>query len=556
MNKKLLLTGTLLAALTLAGCGGKKDKETKPTGDQAKAEATGVEQVLTFDLGAEPKTLDPQLNSANTGGLVINNTFEGLVRLDDKGQPQPGVATSWEVSEDGKKYTFKLNPEAKWSDGKQITAGDFEYTFKRAVDPKTASEYAFLMFYIKGAQEFFEDKGTAEEVGVKAIDDTTLEVELNAPLPYFLKLLNFYTYAPTRKDVVEKNPEGWAKDPATAVSNGPFKLADYQIGDKIVLVKNPEYWDADNVKLEKINMTMIVDDATKLTAYQNGEVDFIDNVPSQEIQRLQMEDDTFYLEPQLGSYYYIFNVAKGPTTDVNVRKALTHAIDRKAITEEVTKGGQQPATGFVPSGLLDSTGAEFRKEAGDYGIGLEANVEQAKEYLAKAGYPNGKGFPKMTITYNTSEGHKAVAEAIQEMWKKNLGIDVTLQNQEWAVFQDTRRVGNFDVARGGWLGDYEDPMTFLDMWTSYSGNNDAQWSSKKGDFPANDKYTKLIEESKLISGVDRDKKLYETEKILMDEAIVMPIYYYTDAFMMKEKVKGWKRSTLGHWDLKNAYISK
>lgn len=443
-----LLLVLVLVLGAFAGCANQTEpapaEDQEQPKDQAEepAPAEDKEMVLRWNLGSDPKTIDPQLNSASDGGHIINNTFEGLMR-EVNGKLQPAMAESYEVSDDGLTYTFKLR-DAKWSDGKPVTAHDFEYAWKRALNPETGSEYAFQMFYIKGGQEYFEGKGKVEDVAVKALDDKTLEVTLNAPTPYFLNLTSFYTYMPARKDVVEKDPEGWAKNPELAVSNGPFKLAEYSTGDKIVLVKNENYWNVDAVKLDKIVASMIVDQSTQLTAYESGELDAIDEVPTQEIPRLLAEEPTFQILPLLGTYYYIFNVDKEPTNDVRVRKALALAIDRKAITEQVTKGGQKPATGYVPEGLFLSDGREFREVAGDYGIDPnKAQVEEARKLLAEAGYPNGEGFPTLELVYNTSENHKAIAEAIQEMWKQNLGINVTLTNQEWAVFQDTRHQGNF-----------------------------------------------------------------------------------------------------------------
>lgn len=561
-----LLLVLVLVLGAFAGCANQTEpapaEDQEQPKDQAEepAPAEDKEMVLRWNLGSDPKTIDPQLNSASDGGDIINNTFEGLMR-EVNGKLQPAMAESYEVSDDGLTYTFKLR-DAKWSDGKPVTAHDFEYAWKRALNPETGSEYAFQMFYIKGGQEYFEGKGKVEDVAVKALDDKTLEVTLNAPTPYFLNLTSFYTYMPARKDVVEKDPEGWAKNPELAVSNGPFKLAEYSTGDKIVLVKNENYWNVDAVKLDKIVASMIVDQSTQLTAYESGELDAIDEVPTQEIPRLLAEEPTFQILPLLGTYYYIFNVDKEPTNDVRVRKALALAIDRKAITEQVTKGGQKPATGYVPEGLFLSDGREFREVAGDYGIDPnKAQVEEARKLLAEAGYPNGEGFPTLELVYNTSENHKAIAEAIQEMWKQNLGINVTLTNQEWAVFQDTRHQGNFSIARAGWLADYADPMTFLDMWTSYSGNNDAQWRWQKYESdtklnPSNKKFDELIEKSKTITGAERDKTLLEAEKIMMDEMIVMPIYYYTDPTLVKEYVKDWEKTPLGHWYFGNAYIEK
>lgn len=511
---------------------------------EAVTEAPAVAQVLNWNLGAEPKTLDPQLNSAADGGYVINNTFEGLFRHSGT-EITPAIADSYEVSADGLVYTFKLK-DTKWSDGSPLTANDFVYSWTRALDPLTASEYSFQLYYIKGGQEFFEGTGKREDVAVKAIDDLTLEVTLIAPTAYFLDLLTFYTYLPTKQSVVEATPDGgWAIDPAKTVCNGPFMLTEYSSGEKLVLSKNPNYWNAANVKLDTINAFMIVDESTMLTAYESGELDIIDSMPSAEIPRLQAEDPTFMIMPQVGTYYYMFNVTKKPVDDVKVRQALTLAIDRKALVETVTKGGQIPATGFTPPGLYDANGAVFHEVAGNYGINPDAaDVEKAKVLLAEAGYPDGAGFPTIEVLYNTSEGHKAIAEAIQEMWKKNLNIDVTIANQDWAVFQDTRHQGNYTISRAGWLGDYADPMTMLDLWTSYSGNNDTQWKSPE--------YDALIEASKLQTGQERFDTLYKAQQMMMDAAIVLPIYYYTDPLMVSNRVQGWEKAGLGHWYFGNA----
>lgn len=531
MFKKSLVLMLILALVVtaFAGCGSKAPTE---------AEKPAEPKVLKFNLNADPKTIDPQLNSAADGGHIVNNTFEGLMREID-GKLENAMAEKYEISEDGLTYKFTIR-DAKWSDGKPVTAHDFEYAWKRALDPATASEYSFQMYYIKGAQAYNEGTGSIEDVAVKALDDKTLEVVLEGPTPYFLELTTFYTFMPTRKDVVEKDPEGWAKNPEITVCNGPFKVTEYKIGDKLILSKNENYWQADKVKLDRIEVSMIVESTTGLTAYEAGELDVIDEVPNQEIPRLQANDPTFKILPQIGTYYYIFNVTKKPTDDVRVRKALSLAIDRTAIVEKVTKAGQIPATGFTPPGLLDADGKEFRTVAGDYGIDPKAaKVEEAKALLAEAGYPDGKGFPELTVLYNTSENHKAIGEAIQEMWKQNLGISVKLQNQEWAVFQDSRHNGNFEIARAGWLGDYADPMTMLDLWLSYSGNNDAQWRNKE--------YDKLIEDSKKLAGKERFDLLYQAEALMMEEMIVMPIYYYTDPIAVKEHVKGWEKTLLGHW---------
>lgn len=528
MKKKIAITLVFIIVMTIiVGC------------NNVASEKTGM--VLKWNISVDPKSIDPQLNGEVDGGHVINNTFEGLMReVDDK--LVYGMAESHEVSEDKTVYTFYLR-DALWSDGQPVTAYDFEYAWKRACNPDLLPEpsaYAYQLFYIKGAQDAYEREGSLDDVGVAAIDEHTLRVELNVPTPYFLDLTTFYTYMPVRQDVVEKDPNGWARNPEVVVSNGPFVLTDYHIGENLTLSKNENYWQAEKVNLETIEGSMISEESTMLSAYEADDLDIIEDVPLQEIPRLKAEQDDFYIFPLIGTYYYIFNTQKPPFDDVKVRKALAYAIDRKAIAENITQGGEVPATGFTPPGLLDHNGDEFRTVAGDYGIDTgKKNIEKAKELLAEAGYPEGKGFPLIQFFHNTSESHKIVAEAIQEMWKNNLGIEMKISNQEWAVFQETRHNGVFDIATGGWLGDFSDPITMLDLWLSYSGNNDAHWDSSQ--------YDALIESSKVLSGEERFGKLYEAEKLMMNDMIVAPIYYYTDTVMIKDRVKNWKRTKLGYW---------
>ncbi|WP_461205550.1 peptide ABC transporter substrate-binding protein [Clostridium sp. DL1XJH146] len=536
-----ILTALLLTVSVLAGCGSNNSENTNNgNANAADNEETAVASVLKWNLGSDPKTLDPQLNSASDGGDILTNTFEGLMR-DVNGEIVPGIAESYTVSDDQLVYTFTLR-DAKWSDGEPVTAGDFEFGWKRGMDPATASEYAFIFeaAAIKGAAEFSAGEGSAEDVGVKALDDKTLEVTLAYPAEYFLGLTGFYTFMPAREDMVDVDGV-WAKDPAKAISNGPFKLTEYKSGDKIVLSKNENYWNADSVKVDTIEASMIVEATTSLTAYQNGELDILDDVPSAEIARLQAEDPTFSVLPMVGTYYYTFNLENVEVLqDVNVRKALTYAIDRSAIVETVTKGGQIPATGFVPVGLLDADGNDFNETAGGYGVPTDDSMfDEAKQLLADAGYPNGEGFPELTLSYNTSEAHKAVAEAVQEMWKTNLGIDVKLTNSEWAVFQDSRQTGNFEIARGGWIGDYADPLTMLDLFLTDSSQNYGKWSSEAFDA--------AIAETRTTTGQDRSQKFYDAEEIMMAEMPMVPIYYYSDLVMVSEKVQGWMKTKMGQF---------
>jgi oligopeptide transport system substrate-binding protein len=529
IKKRLSLV--LAFALTLVaftGCGNKAsaNETTENTENVATAEevATDVEQTLVWNLGSDPKTIDPGLNGATDGGHVVNNTFEGLMREID-GKYEPGMAESYTVSEDGLTYTFIIREDAKWSDGQAVTANDFAYSWSRVVDPATASEYAWIF-----------DAANVESW--TAVDERTFEVKLSAPTPYFVGLTAFYTFFPVRQDMVETAGEGaWATNPETAITNGPFKLASFKSGDRLILEPNEYYWKREEVKLNKIEILMIVDSATALTGFESGQIQVLDDMPGAEIPRLLAEDPSFMILPKDGSYYYAFNTKVKPLDDVRVRQALSLAIDRQAIVETVTKAGQVPAHSLIPGNHLDANGEMFNQVSGNYGIEPTAKVEEARALLADAGYPDGEGFPTFEILYNTNESHKNIAEAIQEMWKQNLGIDVTLANQEWAVFQDTRRQGNYEICISGWIGDYSDPMTYLGMFLTGNSNNYPQWS--------NETYDGLLEASKTAEGQKRFELLYEADRVLSESHIVMPIYYYTDPQMIGESVSGWEKTTRG-----------
>ncbi len=504
------------------------------------AEPMAKDQVLQFNLGAEPQTLDPAKSTGIPEAIMILNLFEGLTRLDENNEPQPAIAKSWDVSNGGTVYTFHLR-DAKWSNGDAVTAHDFEYAWKRALAPETASEYAYQLYYIKNGQDYNEGKiKDAGAVGVKAVDDHTLRVVLEAPTPYFLSLTAFPTLLPVDQKVVKGNAN-WATKPETHVGNGPFKITKWVHNSQAILEKNPSYWDADVVKLQKIEVALIDSQMTAITMFDTGQLDYNDNIAVSEIDRLKKEGK-FQVAPYLGTYYYLFNVTKKPFDDVRVRKALALAIDRKAIVELVTKAGQKPALAFVPPGVKG-----FREAGKTYF--KDNDVFTARKLLADAGYPGGKGFPTVELLYNTSESHKVIAEAIQQMWKKNLGINIRLTNQEWKVYLDTRTQLNYQVARAGWIGDYVDPMTFLDMWLTGGGNNDTGWSNKR--------YDALIEQSKTEEDMKkRDALLHEAEDILMNDMPIMPIYFYTLPFEQKDFVKDLNRSTLGFIDFKHTWIAK
>lgn len=478
------------------------------------------DKVLKWNLGSEPKTIDPGLNTTSDGGNIINNMFEGLMREID-GELQFAMAKSYEISDDQLFYTFKLR-DALWSDGKPVTAYDFEYAWNRVIDPVTDSNY-FWIFDEANIDSF------------KAVDDKTLEVVLCAPTPYFLGLTSSHTFFPLREDAVVEAADGnWAIDPEISIVNGPFYLEEYEAGEKLVLAKNENYWQADKVKLNKIEAFMINDGTSALATYEAGELDVVDNISSEDIPRLMAENDAFYIIPMDGVYYYSLNTTVEPLDDVLVRKALNYAIDRNAIVD-ILKGGQISAGNIVSNVSYDNQGSVFSEKAGDYVPIDGSGVKKARDALAEAGYPNGEGFPTLDIMYNVLDDHRIVAEIIQEMWKTNLGIDVTLTEQKWADFQDTRRQGDYQIARAGWTGDYSDPMTYLGMFVTESPMNYARWSNKD--------YDTLIANSKSATPDDRFSMLYEALDILMKEYAYMPIYTYTDAVMVSDKVTNWEKTT-------------
>ena len=541
MKKKLTLglAMIMVSSMALAGCASKTETTGgTATGSEATTGETGTDsdedyvlaadQTLRYNLGADPLTLDPQLNSATEASHIMNNVFEGLMREKD-GEVVPGIAESYTLSEDGLVYTFTLR-DATWADGQPVTAGDFEFAWKRGANPATASEYMYLFesANILNAGAIAKGEKSIDELGVKAIDDKTLEVTLSAPTDYFLGLTGFATLMPVREDMVD-DEGAWAKDPAKYIGNGPFKMSEYKMGDQIVLVKNENYWNAENVNLEKIVMYMIVDESTAHTRYTAGELDVNELIPTDEIPTLIAEDPTFYIMPKIGTYYYAFNMNNEALKDARVRQALSLAINREQIVKEVTKGGQKVAYGFMPEGITDNEGKSFTETAGDYGVNPKGDVEKAKALLAEAGYPDGAGLPEIEILYNTSESHKLIAEAMQEMWKQNLGINVKLTNQEWAVFQETTNNNAFDsLARRGWIGDYNDPQTMLEIFESTNTQNIGRYSSETFDTE--------MQLSRETMGAERMEHLYKAHDILMEDMPIIPVYYYVTNMMIQDSV--------------------
>lgn len=505
---------------------------------------------LNVNFASEPQTIDPALNSAVDGAVMINHMFEGLYKWVDDGNGNAtlalGQASDVQVNDDKTVYTFTIREDAKWSDGKAVTANDFVYAWQRLVDPATAADYSYMADILLNANEIMAGEADKATLGVEAVDERTLVVTLHTPCPYFEEIMAFPALMPVRQDMIEAGGDQWTFSIDTYVGNGPYKMESWEHGANIRIVKSETYYDYAKLGPKAINFKLMDDANAIYAAYQSGELNFIEEVPVAEIPAL-LESGKLDIDPYIGTYYVCFQTQKAPFDDVRVRKAFSLTIDRNYIVEQITQTGQVPATGFVPSGISDAEGVsgdDFRTVGGDYmDVSKEAyaaNCEEARRLLAEAGYANGEGFPVVEYLYNTSESHKAIGEALQQMWQTELGVTVNLVNQEWNTFLQTRKEGNYSIARNGWIADYNDPMSFLDMWMTGGGNNDAQYS--------NAKYDDLIKQAKSTNDpAERMKLMHEAEDILMGEDVVhAAIYFYTNK-NMSQGFKGMYYTPLGYY---------
>ena len=548
MKKRLALLLALVLAVStcLTACGGGKTEEgTTTTEDSTSGDVATTKDGFTFTacVGSEPDTIDPALNSAVDGAILCIHAFEGLMTQDKDGVTiVPAQAESYTVSEDQLVYTFTLREGLKWSDGSALTANDFVYSWNRAIAPETAADYSYMFESIDGYEE--------GNLNVVAQDDRTLVVTLKAVTPYFLELCAFPTFFPVQQVAVEANPDAWATDPATYVGNGPYKLVEWVHDSYMKYEKNENYWDVDSLGPDALEFVLMSDPGAQLAAYETGELLLIDDVPTDEIAALSANSD-FYKEGQLGTYYVSFNTQNEYLSNPLVRKALTLAIDREYICNEIGQAGQVPAGAFAAMGLSDADSSkEFREVGGDYydPYDYEGNLELAKAALAEAGYPNGEGLPVFEYLYNEGGIHGVTGEALQSMWAQ-IGVNVELVSQEWATFLNTRKNGEYDIARNGWLGDYNDPVSFLDMWITGGGNNDAQWS--------NTDYDALISQVKASSDqAERMQLMHEAEDIIFDEWMLCPIFYYVDLYMVSDSVDGVYSSPLGYKFFKYASVEE
>ncbi|MDI3310306.1 MAG: peptide ABC transporter substrate-binding protein [Thermoanaerobacterium sp.] len=540
-HKKIVIIGlVLLMALSavLTGCGGSATNSASNSGND--------KQVLNLNLVQEPSTLDPQKATDVVSIDILTEVLDGLTRYDKNGKIEPGsgLAKSWDISKDGLTYTFHLR-DAKWSDGNPITAQDFEYAWKRALDPKTASQYAYQLFYIKGAEEYNAGKGTADQVAVKALDDKTLQVTLKAPTPQFLGLTSFVTYLPLEKSVYEKYGDKIGTDPDKLVYSGPFVISQWNHEQSITLKKNKDYWDSSSVKLQTVNFTMIKDNNTLVQNYDSGTLDSI-FVPGDYIDKYKSSSE--YSDKALATNWYIqFNTKNPVFKNADIRKAFTLAIDRKSFVEQVTKDGSIPAEAVVPPGIPGYNG-DFRKEAGEAYF-KDNDVLQAKELLKKGMSELGiSKLPTITLLGDDTDNAKKYDQALQQMWSQNLGVNVQIQNVAFKVRIDMMDKGNYDMVFAGWGADYNDPLTFLDMWETNNGNNTA--------FYSNPQYDKLIDEAKVNGDLKaRNDELIQAEKILMDDMPIGPVYFQARQFVVKPYVKDLYFPTFGSdWEFKWAYI--
>lgn len=524
--------------------------ETNQAADAATTVSTG-EKELAVQIGPDPETIDPALNSAVDGGNMLLHSHECLLIVDQDGKLQPGQAESYEVSEDGLTWTFHLREGLKWSDGSDLTANDFVYSWKRVCDPMVAAPYAeTVLGMVKGYEDAIG--GNLDALAVTAPDDLTLVVELNAPCSYFGSLAAFATLSPVQQATVEANGDAWATAPETYISNGPFYMTEWVPGSHITFSKNPYYWNADAIKLDRLKFVLMEDSNAAYSAYQTGEVLMIKDVPTEEIPSLEGNSD-FYVDPIIGTYYVSLNIQRAPFDNADVRKALSLAIDREYVAGTLMQGTYSAASNFMGPGWIDTDGTEFMANAngGNPYIDTtnhEANLEEAKQLLADAGYPDGEGFPTITYTTNDAGYHKVVAEYLQQAWAE-LGIDLQVNIVEWSSFTPMRRNGEFDAARNGWVGDYSDPSNMIELFYTTNGNNDGKFSN--ADFDA------AIDLSRTtLDAAERSKALHTAEDILMEEAGCIPIAYYNDFWLQSEKITGSWHSAYGYWYFMYADIAE
>ena len=558
-KKFLALALASVMAVSVAACGSSSSTndtsaaDSSTTTEAADTTASADGYNLAVCLASEPMTIDPALNSAVDGAIMTNHMFEGLVKWVDNGSGEaelaPGQAESWEktVNDDGTvTYAIKMRDGIKWSDGKDVTAGDFEYSWKRLADPATAADYCYMIDMVQGYAEVADGSADKDTLGIKAVDDKNLEITLSYDCPYFEEIMAFPATFPVRQDIVEGNEE-WTYSPETYIGNGAYKMVEWSHNAYILTEKSETYYDYEKLGPDTIKYTLLDDNNAMLAAFNSGELNFIMNFPTDEMANY-LASGQITVAPYIGTYYVCFNTEDEVFSNPLVRQAYSLVIDRNYIVENVSQSGEVPATGYVPSGVYDAEGAngdDFRTVGGEYysvsADDYQANCDKARELLAEAGYPNGEGFPAVEYMYNTDDRHKAIAEALQNMWQTELGVTVNLSNQDWNVFLKSRKDGDFQIARNGWIADYNDPCSFLDMWYTGGGNNDAQYS--------NPEYDALIDAAKATSDqTERMAAFHKAEDLLIgQDSVLAPIYFYTNPYMLSDNISGMYYTPLGYF---------
>ena len=553
-------------AVSLAACGSSASTgAASATGEAADAAEAGSNG-FTVQLGPNPETLDPALNAAVDGANTLITIEEPLLIIDENNEVKPGQAESYEVSDDGLTWTFHMRDGLKWSDGSDLTAADFEYSFKRLASPDTAAPYAeTVVGMIDGYQDAIgnpdADGNTTTDPDWDALnvhaseDGKTLTVQLSYPCSYFDKLASFVATSPVQQATVEANGDAWCTEPDTYVCNGPYMITEWTPSERIVLSKNPYYvggWDSSKIVSDTITLLLLEDSSASYAAYNSGEAQLVKDVPTDEIPSLTRAEDggDFYLDEIMGTYYISLNDQEEPFTDVRVRKALSLAIDRDYVANTIMQGIYTPATALVGPGIVDENGYFMDNANGgepyisdDY----EANLEEAKSLLAEAGYPDGEGFPTITYSANDSGYHIPVAEYLQQAWGE-LGITMNIDKVEWSSFIPMRRAGDYDISRNGWSMDYNDPSNMLELFTTNNGNNDGKY--------ANPEFDQVIEDSRVADKTTHFEKLHEAEDILMNDAACIPVAYYNDFWLQSPSLKGTWHSPYGYWYLQYGYIEE
>ena len=564
----LKVAGVGAAALGLAACGGSKSGSTATSGSASSAAGSSTGSVstagFTVQYGSNPETLDPALNSAVDGGNTIITVFETLLIINENNEAVPGQAESWTTSEDGLTWTFTMRDGLKWSDGTDLNAKDFEYSFKRMADPDTAAPYAeTCLGMIDGFEEAagFPDadgnptvEPNLDALNVKASDDgKTLTIVLAYPCSYFDKIVAFAAMSPVQKATVEANGDAWCTSPDTYVCNGPFMITEWTPSERMVLTKNPNYvggWDSSKIVSESITLLLLEDSSASFAAYNSGEAQLIKDVPTDEIPSLTKAEDggDFYVDTILGTYYVSLNLKRDAFKDAKVRRALSLAIDRDYVANTIMQGTYSTADSIVGPGIVDENGYFHDNGNAPYiSADYEANLAEAKKLLADAGYPNGEGYPTLEYSTNDAGYHVPLAEYLQQAWS-DLGITLTISKMEWSSFTAARRAGEYDVARNGWVMDYNDPSNMLDLFCSGNGNNDGKYS--------NPEFDAAIEASRVADVSEHFAQLHKAEDILMEDTGCLPIAYYNDYWLQSPALKGTWHSPYGYWYLQYGYIEE